>query len=158
MIKLTIIGAGSAVFTRRIVTDLLAIEQFKNMEIALQDIDPVRLKASHDLIDVISKKLNVSPKVTSHTDRRESLVGADFVQTTIQVGGYEPSTVIDFKIPNEFGLKQTIADTLGIGGIMRGLTNNSCFTRYCKRYYGYLSKCYLVTIRKSNVLKHDCNK
>ena len=121
MIKLTIIGAGSAVFTRRIVTDLLAIEQFKNMEIALQDIDPVRLKASHDVIDVISKKLNISPKVTSHTDRRESLVGADFVQTTIQVGGYEPSTVIDFKIPNEFGLRQTIADTLGIGGIMRGL-------------------------------------
>ena len=75
MIKLTIIGAGSAVFTRRIVTDLLAIEQFKNMEIALQNIDPVRLKASHDLIDVISKKLDVSPKVTSHTDRRESLVG-----------------------------------------------------------------------------------
>ena len=121
MIKLTIIGAGSAVFTRRIVTDLLAIEQFKNMEIALQDIDPVRLKASHDLIDVISKKLNVSPKVTSHTDRRESLIGADFVQTTIQVGGYEQSTVIDFKIPNEFGLKQTIADTLGIGGIMLSL-------------------------------------
>ena len=121
MIKLTIIGAGSAVFTRRIVTDLLAIEQFKNMEIALQDIDPVRLKASHDVIDVISKKLNISPKVTSHTDRRESLVGADFVQTTIQVGGFEPSTVIDFKIPNEFGLRQTIADTLGIGGIMRGL-------------------------------------
>ena len=80
MIKLTIIGAGSAVFTRRIVTDLLAIEQFKNMQIALQDIDPVRLKASHDVIDVISKKLNISPKVTSHTDRRESLVGADFVQ------------------------------------------------------------------------------
>ena len=121
MIKLTIIGAGSAVFTRRIVTDLLAIKQFGNMEIALQDIDPVRLKASHDLIDVISDKLKVSPKVTSHTDRRESLVGSDFVQTTIQVGGYEPSTVIDFKIPNEYGLKQTIGDTLGIGGIMRGL-------------------------------------
>ena len=109
MIKLTIIGAGSAVFTRRIVTDLLAIKQFGNMEIALQDIDPVRLKASHDLIDVISEKLNVSPKVTSHTNRRESLVDADFVQTTIQVGGYKPSTVIDFKIPNEFGLKQTLS-------------------------------------------------
>ena len=96
MIKLTIIGAGSAVFTKNIVTDLLSVEKFKNMEIALQDIDPVRLKASHELLNVISKKLNASPKITSHTDRKESLVGANFVQTTIQVGGYKPSTVIDF--------------------------------------------------------------
>jgi len=121
MIKLTIIGAGSAVFTKNIVTDLLSIEAFKDMEIALQDIDPVRLKASHELLNVISKKLNASPKITSHTDRRESLVGANFVQTTIQVGGYKPSTVIDFEIPSQYGLKQTIADTLGIGGIMRAL-------------------------------------
>ncbi len=121
MTKLTIIGAGSAVFTKNIVTDLLSINAFKKMEISLQDIDPVRLKASHELLKVISEKLNASPKITSHTDRRESLVGSDFVQTTIQVGGYKPSTVIDFEIPREFGLKQTIADTLGIGGIMRGL-------------------------------------
>ena len=121
MTKLTIIGAGSAVFTKNIVTDILSIDHFKNMEIALHDIDPVRLKASHDLLNIISKKLDATPKITSHTDRKESLMGSDFVQTTIQVGGYNPSTIIDFKIPNEFGLKQTIADTLGIGGIMRGL-------------------------------------
>jgi len=121
MTKLTIIGAGSAVFTKNIVTDLLSINTFKKMEISLQDIDPVRLKASHELLNVISEKLNASPKITSHTDRRESLVGSDFVQTTIQVGGYKPSTIIDFEIPKEYGLKQTIADTLGIGGIMRGL-------------------------------------
>ena len=121
MTKLTIIGAGSAVFTKNIVTDLLSLDSFKKMEITLQDIDPVRLKASHELLNVISKKLNASPKITSHTDRKESLVGSDFVQTTIQVGGYKPSTIIDFEIPREYGLKQTIADTLGIGGIMRGL-------------------------------------
>ena len=121
MTKLTIIGAGSAVFTKNIVTDILSIDHFKNMEIALHDIDPVRLKASHDLLNIISKKLDATPKITSHTDRKESLKSSDFVQTTIQVGGYNPSTIIDFKIPNEFGLKQTIADTLGIGGIMRGL-------------------------------------
>ena len=121
MTKLTIIGAGSAVFTKNIVTDLLSIDAFKKMEIALQDIDPARLKASHELLNVIAEKLNASPKITSHTDRRESLVGSDFVQTTIQVGGYKPSTIIDFEIPKEYGLKQTIADTLGIGGIMRGL-------------------------------------
>lgn len=121
MIKLTIIGAGSTVFTKNIVTDLLSVEAFKNMEIALQDIDSVRLKASHELLNVISEKLNASPKITSHTDRRKSLAGSDFVQTTIQVGGYKPSTVIDFEIPSQYGLKQTIADTLGIGGIMRAL-------------------------------------
>lgn len=121
MTKLTIIGAGSAVFTKNIVTDLLSISAFKKMEIALQDIDPARLKASHELLNVIAEKLNASPKITSHTDRRESLDGSDFVQTTIQVGGYNPSTIIDFEIPREYGLKQTIADTLGIGGIMRGL-------------------------------------
>ena len=121
MTKLTIIGACSAVFTKNINTDLLSLDSFKKMEISLQDIDIVRLKASHELLNVISEKLNASPKITSHTDRRESLVGSDFVQTTIQVGGYKPSTVIDFEIPREYGLKQTIADTLGIGGIMRGL-------------------------------------
>ena len=73
------------------------------------------------MLTVISQKLNANPKITSHTNRRESLAGSDFVQTTIQVGGYKPSTVIDFEIPKKFGLQQTIGDTLGIGGIMRGL-------------------------------------
>ena len=121
MTKLTIIGAGSAVFTKNIVADLLSLDTFKNIEIALQDIDPKRLKASHDLLTVISQKLNANPKITAHTNRRESLAGSDFVQTTIQVGGYKPATLIDFEIPKKFGLQQTIGDTLGIGGIMRGL-------------------------------------
>ena len=121
MIKLTIIGAGSAVFTKNIVTDLLHIKEFKNMEIALVDIDKKRLKLSHELLDVISNKLDSNIKIKSFTDRRDALEGSDFVQSTIQVGGYKPSTVIDFEIPNKYGLKQTIADTLGIGGIMRGL-------------------------------------
>ena len=94
MIKLTIIGAGSAVFTKNIVTDILSLGNFKNMEIALQDIDPLRLKASHDLLNIISEKLNASPKIVSYLDRKESLKKADFVQTTIQVGGYNPSTII----------------------------------------------------------------
>ena len=121
MTKLTIIGAGSAVFTKNIFTDLMFIDEFKKMDIALVDIDKKRLKISHELLDVIAKKLNASPNIKSYTDRREALVGSDFIQSTIQVGGYKPSTVIDFDIPKQFGLKQTIADTLGIGGIMRGL-------------------------------------
>ena len=121
MIKLTIIGAGSTVFTKNIVSDLLHIKKFKNMEIALVDINEQRLKVSHELLDVISTKLNAKIKIKSFTNRREALKGSDFVQSTIQVGGYKPSTIIDFEIPREYGLKQTIADTLGIGGIMRGL-------------------------------------
>ena len=121
MIKLTIIGAGSSVFTKNIVSDLLHIKKFKNMEIALVDINEHRLKVSHELLDVISTKLDAKIKIKSFTNRREALKGSDFVQSTIQVGGYKPSTIIDFEIPREYGLKQTIADTLGIGGIMRGL-------------------------------------
>ena len=121
MIKLTIIGAGSAVFTKNIVVDLLHIPSFRKMHISLMDIDEKRLKLAKNLIDVVSSKLNATPKVTLHTNRKEALQNADFIQTTIQVGGYKPSTKIDFDIPKEYGLNQTIGDTLGIGGVMRGL-------------------------------------
>ena len=121
MTKLTIIGAGSTVFTKNIVADLLSIEKLKSIEIALMDIDQKRLDITYELLEIVSKKINAKPLITKHTDRREALKNADFVQTTIQVGGYKPSTVIDFEIPKKYGLKQTIADTVGIGGIMRGL-------------------------------------
>jgi len=121
MIKLTIIGAGSSVFTKNIVTDLLTIDSFKTMNIALMDINEERLKISHELISAVAQKLDAKPTIESFTNRKAALKNADFVQSTIQVGGYKPSTIIDFNIPKEFGLKQTIADTLGIGGIMRGL-------------------------------------
>ena len=121
MTKLTIIGAGSTVFTKNIVVDLMTIDNFKSIEIALMDIDKNRLDKTLEVLKIISKKMGVTPQFTTHTNRREALKDADFVQTTIQVGGYRPSTVIDFEIPSKFGLSQTIADTLGIGGIMRGL-------------------------------------
>ena len=121
MTKLTIIGAGSTVFTKNIVVDLLTIEQFKSIEIALMDIDKNRLIKTKEVLEIIATKMGATPKITLHTNRRESLLDADFVQTTIQVGGYKPSTVIDFEIPKKFRLNQTIADTLGIGGIMRSL-------------------------------------
>ena len=121
MTKLTIIGAGSTVFTKNIVVDLLTIKQFKSIEIALMDIDQNRLLKTKEVLEIIAKKMGATPKISLHTNRRESLLDANFVQTTIQVGGYRPSTVIDFEIPKKFGLNQTIADTLGIGGIMRSL-------------------------------------
>lgn len=121
MIKLTIIGAGSAVFTKNIIVDLLHISSFKKMHISLMDIDENRLKLAKELIDSVAIKLNAKPKISLHTNRKDALHSSDFVQTTIQVGGYKPSTVIDFDIPKKYGIKQTIGDTIGIGGIMRGL-------------------------------------
>ena len=121
MTKLCIIGAGSTVFTKNIVVDLLTLEKFKSMEIALMDIDEKRLDKTYEILEIISTRVNAKPIITKHTERKEALKNADFVQSTIQVGGYKPSTLIDFEIPKKYGLSQTIADTIGIGGIMRGL-------------------------------------
>ena len=120
MTKLTIIGSGSMVFTRRIVTDLLLMEEFSEMEISLLDIDPERLRISELVVKAIANEIGVKPNITCHTDRKTALKGADFVQTPILTGGYS-STKIDFNIPEKYGLKQTIADTVGIGGIMKGI-------------------------------------
>jgi len=121
MTKLTIIGAGSTVFTKNIVIDLMTIEKFKTIEIALMDIDKYRLEKTYHVLEIVSKKMGVNPKFKMYTNRSDALKEADFVQTTIQVGGFKPSTVIDFEIPKKYGVQQTIADTLGIGGIMRSL-------------------------------------
>ena len=99
MTKMTIICAGSTVFTKNIVIDLLLIDSFKSIEIALMDINKNRLDKTYQVLKIISKKMGVRPKFTLHTNRKEALKNADFVQTTIQVGGYKPSTVIDFEIP-----------------------------------------------------------
>ncbi|MGC6474546.1 MAG: alpha-glucosidase/alpha-galactosidase [Candidatus Puniceispirillaceae bacterium] len=121
MTKIAMIGAGSTVFMKNILTDILLEPPFATCEFALQDIDPKRLATSKLVADKVAETLPVSPKITASQDRRDALRGADFVIVMIQVGGYKPSTVIDFEIPAKYGLKQTIADTLGIGGIMRGL-------------------------------------
>ena len=121
MTKIAMIGAGSTVFMKNILTDILLEPPFATCEFALQDIDPKRLATSRLVAEKVAETLPVSPKITASQDRRDALRGADFVIVMIQVGGYKPSTVIDFEIPAKYGLKQTIADTLGIGGIMRGL-------------------------------------
>lgn len=121
MTKIAMIGAGSTVFMKNILTDILLEDPFARCEFALQDIDPKRLATSKLVAERVAEVLPVSPVITATENRREALKGADFVIVMIQVGGYKPSTVIDFDIPAKYGLKQTIADTLGIGGIMRGL-------------------------------------
>ena len=125
MAKITFMGAGSTVFVRNVLGDCMCRETLRDSHFALYDIDAERLEESRYILDVINKNINDSrATITTHLgvkNRKAALKGADFVVNAIQVGGYEPSTVIDFEIPKKFGLRQTIADTLGIGGIFRAL-------------------------------------
>ena len=123
--KITFLGAGSTIFARNVLGDCMCTESLRNSEIALYDIDPTRLEESRLIISAINHNINNDRcKISTYCsteNRKEALRGATFVVNAIQVGGYEPCTVIDFEIPKKYGLRQTIADTLGIGGIMRGL-------------------------------------
>jgi alpha-galactosidase len=121
MPKITLIGAGSTVFARNLMGDILSFPELAGCTLALHDIDEERLRTSEIVAHRLAGTLDVQPTIESTTDRRAALDGADYAISMFQVGGYEPSTVIDFEIPKKYGLRQTIADTLGIGGIMRGL-------------------------------------
>ncbi len=121
MTKVSFIGAGSTVFAKTLMGDIWSYPELADASICLMDIDPGRLKQSEQVAQHIIKTLGNDPTVEITTDRRAALTGADYVVCMIQVGGYEPATVIDFEIPKKYGLRQTIGDTLGIGGIMRGL-------------------------------------
>ena len=106
---------------KNILTDILLESELNSSEITLYDIDSSRLKTSQIVADNVASSLKVSASIKSTNDRKKALKEADFVIVMIQVGGYKPSTLIDFEIPAKYGLQQTIADTVGIGGIMRGL-------------------------------------
>lgn len=122
MTKICLVGAGSTVFAQSILGDVLSIPALQHAEISLFDIDEERLETSLTVTRRIGETLGIKNlKVTSHLERRPALEGADFVILMMQVGGYKPATVTDFEIPAKYGLGQTIGDTLGIGGIMRGL-------------------------------------
>lgn len=123
MPKICLVGAGSTVFARAILSDVLSNEALSHCEIALYDIDPERLATSEVMARRICRALGLAEQVnlTATVDRAAALEGADFVILMMQVGGYRPATVTDFEVPKRFGLRQTIADTLGIGGIFRAL-------------------------------------
>ncbi len=125
MLKITFMGAGSTVFARNVLGDVMSAEALRNCEIALYDIDATRLEESRTILSVINGNINENRAVIKaylgEENRKEALRNANFVVNAIQVGGYDPCTIIDFEIPKKYGLRQTIADTLGIGGIMRAL-------------------------------------
>ena len=132
MTKITFIGAGSTVFARNLLGDILARPELAGSEICLFDIDPERLATSELVAHKVVEALGAPATITATTERRRALDGARHAINMIQVGGYEPCTVTDFEIPKKYGLRQTIADTLGIGGIMRGLRTIPVLLDICR--------------------------
>lgn len=120
MTRIAMIGAGSVVFVRNLLTDLLGLPELRDCAIALHDIDAERLDTAARTARAVAAQLRAAPAITTHADRRAAVDGADFVINMVQIGMHA-ATRLDFDIPRRFGLKQTIADTAGIGGIFRGL-------------------------------------
>ncbi len=121
MPKITFIGAGSTVFAKNLMGDILSFPELADAHISLMDIDADRLSTSAVVARKVAAAVGAHPTITTHIDRREALDGADYAINMVQIAGYKPGTVTDFEIPKKYGLRQTIADTLGIGGIMRAL-------------------------------------
>ncbi|MBQ8639478.1 MAG: alpha-glucosidase/alpha-galactosidase [Lachnospiraceae bacterium] len=125
MVKITFMGAGSTVFVRNVIGDCMCTPALCDAEIALYDIDAKRLEDSYIILSALNRNINENRSVIrtylGPENRKDALRDATFVVNAIQVGGYDPCTIIDFEIPKKYGLRQTIADTLGIGGIMRAL-------------------------------------
>ncbi len=134
VVKICFLGAGSTVFAKNVLGDCLCVDSLRDAEIALVDIDADRLHVSDVMLEIIKRSLGATARIRAYlaADAREALTGADFVVNAIQVGGYEPATVIDFEIPKKYGLRQTIADTLGIGGIFRALRTIPVMIEYCR--------------------------
>ncbi len=132
MTKITFLGAGSTVFAENLLGDILSFPELAAWTISLMDIDPVRLRTSEIVAHKIAEYYGVRPNIEATLDRRQALDGADYAISMFQVGGYRPSTVIDFEIPKKYGLRQTIADTLGIGGIMRALRTIPVMLDMCR--------------------------
>ena len=122
--KITFMGAGSTVFARNVIGDCMCVPELRDSTFALYDIDGERLKESQTILEAMRQTKGGYGKIECYLgveNRKDALRGADFVINAIQVGLYDPCTIIDFEVPKKYGLRQTIGDTLGIGGIMRAL-------------------------------------
>jgi alpha-galactosidase len=131
MPKITFIGAGSTVFAKALLGDILSWPELAGSTIYLHDIDEERLRTSELMAGHLARALQARPRLEATTNRQKALEGADYVISMFQIAGYKPGTVIDFEIPKKYGLRQTIADTLGIGGIMRALRTIPVFLEMC---------------------------
>jgi alpha-galactosidase len=132
MPKITFVGAGSTVFAKNLLGDILGLPELAGSTISLFDIDAGRLSTSEIVAHRSAEALGARPCIEATTDRRRALDGADYAVAMFQVAGYKPGTVVDFEVPKRYGLRQTIADTLGIGGIMRGLRTIPVLLDMCR--------------------------
>ncbi|MCL2270226.1 MAG: alpha-glucosidase/alpha-galactosidase [Treponema sp.] len=135
MLKIAFLGAGSTVFARNVLGDCMSAESLRDCEIALYDIDARRLRESECILAAINKGKGNHSRIYGYAGTEnldKALEGASFVINAVQVGGYDPCTITDFEIPKKFGLRQTIADTLGIGGIMRALRTIPVLEQYAR--------------------------
>ncbi|TJW83376.1 MAG: alpha-glucosidase/alpha-galactosidase, partial [Mesorhizobium sp.] len=130
--KITFIGAGSTVFMKNVIGDVLQRPSLSGATIALMDVNPQRLEESEIVAGKLVRTLGSAATIETHSSQRKALEGADFVVVAFQIGGYEPCTVTDFEVPKKYGLRQTIADTLGVGGIMRGLRTVPHLWKICE--------------------------
>lgn len=121
MPRITFMGAGSTIFAKSVLGDCILTPEIKDLEISLHDIDPVRLEDSKMMLENLAANAGRKIRIDASLDRKKALKGAKYVVNAIQVGGYDPCTITDFEVPKKYGLRQTIADTLGIGGIFRAL-------------------------------------
>ena len=130
--KITFIGAGSTVFAKNLLGDILSFPELSDSAICLFDIDEKRLETSQVVARRLAGALNAPASIEATTDRTRALDGASYAINMIQVGGYRPCTVTDFEVPKRYGLRQTIGDTLGIGGIMRALRTVPVLIEMCR--------------------------
>lgn len=119
--KITFLGAGSTIFAKNVLGDCMLTPALQHFELALFDIDLERLKDSENMLNILKASTGSGCTIKAYTNRKEALRGAKYVVNAIQVGGYDPCTITDFEVPKKYGLRQTIADTVGIGGIFRAL-------------------------------------
>jgi len=132
MVKIAFLGAGSTVFAKNLMGDILSYPELADVTFSLHDIDAQRLHTSEIVARKLAQALGAQPTIEATTDRRAALDGADYAIAMFQIGGYKPSTVIDFEIPKRYGLRATIADTLGVGGIMRALRTIPVLLEMCR--------------------------
>lgn len=162
MAKVTFIGAGSVIFAKQVMSDILSFPELQDITFSLMDIDCERLRIAELMAKQFSKKTGGKARIETTMDRRTALKGADYVIHTIQVGGHE-ATLLDFDIPRKYGLKQTIADTLGVGGIFRGLRTipplldllkdmeEICPSAYLLNYSNPMAILSLVALKSSSI-------
>lgn len=132
MKKITFLGAGSTVFAKNVLGDCMTVEALQDFEFALFDINEERLNDSEIMLNNLKEGMNSTVTIRSYKNRKEALRGAKYIINAIQVGGYDPATITDFEVPKKYGLRQTIADTLGIGGIFRNLRTIPVLQEFAK--------------------------